>query len=255
MKSISLYVDRDSILHRIDPINKLLYILVAIAIPILVPTLNVAFICMFFSLLLLGIGKVLKKSLPVYGFVFLVLITVIVIQGLFHPTNETLLLTVGPVIFYREGFLFALMITFRVINIVGAFLLLVLTTKPSDLVEGLVRRGLSPRFGYVLGSVFQIIPEMMSTMKTITNAQRSRGLETEGNLRVRVKAFLPLIGPVVLSSLIHVKERAMALEVRGFNAKGKKTFLNEEKVYVATAWIQWGLWIGLATAVIWRMFR
>ncbi|MFD1407769.1 energy-coupling factor transporter transmembrane component T family protein [Kroppenstedtia eburnea] len=254
MKSISLYVDRDSILHRIDPVNKMIYILAAIALPILVPTLYTALICMLLSLLLLRIGKVFQKSLPVYGFVFLILITVILIQGLFHPSNETPLFSLGLVTYYREGFLFALLITFRVINIVGSFLILVLTTKPSDLVESLVRRGLSPRFGYVLGSVFQIVPQMMSTMKTITDAQRSRGMETEGSLFVRIKAFLPLIGPVVLSSLIHVKERAMALEVRGFNAKGEKTFLHEEKAYVATRPIQWGLWIVMVTAAVWRIF-
>ena len=50
--------------------------------------------------------------------------------------------------------------------------------------------GFSPRFGYIVTSVFQIIPQMMGTMNTIMDAQRSRGLETEGNLRTRAKAFL-----------------------------------------------------------------
>lgn len=254
MRSTSLYVDRDSILHRIDPVNKIIYILVAIAVPILIPTLNTALTCMLLSLTLLWIGKVFKKSLPVYGWVSLILITVVIIQGLFHPTNETPLFTLGPAIFYKEGLLFALMITFRVFHTVGAFLVLVLTTPPSDLVEALVRRGLSPRFGYVLGSTFQMIPEMMTTIKRITDAQRSRGMETEGNLRVRIKAFLPLIVPVVLSSLVNVKERAMALEVRGFHAEGEKSFLNEEKEYVATGPIQWGLGTMMAAAVVWRVF-
>ena len=56
---------------------------------------------------------------------------------------------------------------------------------------------------------------MTGTMNTITDAQRSRGLETEGSLLTRAKAFLPLISPVVMSSLINTRERAVALEVRG----------------------------------------
>lgn len=187
------------------------------------------------------------------GFVFLILLTVIIIQGLFHPTNSVLVFTIGPAAFYQEGLLYGLTITLRVMNIVGAFLILVLTTKPSDLVDSLVRRGLSPRFGYVLNSVFQILPQMMVSMKTIMDAQRSRGLETEGGLRVRIKAFLPLIGPVVLNALTHVKERAMALEVRGFHAEGKKTFLYEEKSYIATKPIQWGIWAVIGLAVIGRL--
>ena len=62
-------------------------------------------------------------------------------------------------------------------------------------------------------------------MNTITDAQRSRGLETEGSLLTRAKAFLPLISPVVMSSLINTRERAVALEVRGFAAKQKKLTL------------------------------
>lgn len=253
MKSISLYVEQDSFVHNIDPISKILYILFAIAVPIILPTITISFICVTVSLSLLFLAKVFKKTIPIYGFVLFILSTVVIIQGLFHADNETPVFRIGPVIFYREGLMYALMISLRVINIVGAFMILVLTTKPSDLVESLVRKGLSPRIGYVISSVFQIIPQMMSTMGTITDAQRSRGMETEGNLIVRMKAFLPLIGPVVLSSLIHTKERALALEVRGFNSSGKKTYLNEEKKYAYSRIIQWGLLFLIVVAIVWRL--
>lgn len=251
---MSLYVERFSIIHHIDPINKLTYIVAAIVVPIILPSITAAVICTVVSLSLLLIGKVFKQSFPVYGFVLFVLLTVVIIQGLFNPANENVLFTMGPVTFYREGLLYALAISLRVINIVGSLLLLVLTTKPSDLVESLVRRGLSPRIGYVLGSVFQIVPQMMTAMRTITDAQRSRGMETEGNLLVRVKAFLPLIVPVVLHALISVKERAMALEVRGFNSTRTKSFLNEAQAFVATRSIQWSLWGVIALTIVWRVF-
>ena len=67
-------------------------------------------------------------------------------------------------------------------------------------------------------------------MNTIMDAQRSRGLETEGNLITRAKSFLPLISPVVMSSLINTRERAIALEIRGFEAGQKKTCLREGKM-------------------------
>ena len=65
-------------------------------------------------------------------------------------------------------------------------------------------------------------------MNTIMDAQRSRGLETDGNLITRAKSFLPLISPVVMSSLINTRERAIALEIRGFEAGQKKTYLRKE---------------------------
>ena len=100
-----------------------------------------------------------------------------------------------------------------------------LTTSPSELVEELEKKGFSPKFGYIINSVFQIIPQMTGTMNTISDAQRSRGMETEGSLLTRAKAFLPLISPVVMSALTSTRERAIALEVRGFGGSAKKTYL------------------------------
>ena len=107
----------------------------------------------------------------------------------------------GPLKFYREGMMYALRISCNVLNMLLAFAVFVLTTKPTELVEDLEQAGFSPKIGYVISSVFQIVPQMSGTMNTIMDAQRSRGLETEGNLITRAKSFLPLISPVVMSSL------------------------------------------------------
>ena len=141
----------------------------------------------------------------------------------------------------------------NILNILLSFCSLILTTKPSDLVEGFVRIGLSPRIGYVFISVFQIIPQMTETMSTITDAQRSRGMETEGNLITRIKAFFPLISPVVMSSLINTRERAIALEVRGFNSRNQKTFLNEAVKIKGDKLIKTVLSLIILASLIWRI--
>ncbi|MCH5586076.1 energy-coupling factor transporter transmembrane protein EcfT [Shimazuella sp. AN120528] len=253
MKALTLYEDRNTFIHHVHPINKLIYIFIIIVVPLILPLFPVLIAGIIMNTVLLLIANVFKKSLPIFGFVLLILLTVLIIQGLFHAENATPLFHLGPLLFYKEGFFYALQITLRVLNIVAAFMILVLTTKPSDLVETLVRKGLSPKIGYVLQSVFQIIPQMLSTMETISDAQRSRGMETEGNLFVRIKAFLPLLGPVVLNSLIQTRERAMALEVRGFSSLRHKTFLNEVKNYRYTTFIQFTLWLVLLAAIIWRV--
>lgn len=94
---------------------------------------------------------------------------------------------------------------------------------------------------------------MIETMSTITDAQRSRGLETEGKLITRIKAFFPLISPVVMSSLINTKERAIALEVRGFNSKKKKTFLNEQVKTKGDIFIKVILCGLIVISIIWRV--
>jgi len=253
MKSISLYEEKNSVLNAIAPETKILYIAAALLLPALFGNKMVSLFFIICSVTLLAISKVLKKTLPLLGVSGFILLTVVIIQGLFRAGNVTPFLTLGKVIFYREGLMFALKIVINVINILLSFCVLILTTKPSDLIENLVRRGFSPRFGYVFISVFQIIPQMTDTMQTITDAQRSRGMETEGNLFVRIRAFIPLISPVVMSSLINTKERALALEVRGFSSKNKKTFINDEKKIWVDRYLQAGILILIAAGIIWRI--
>ncbi len=241
MKTLSLYENKNSFLNGLTPGTKVLYIIAALLLPIFFASRLISFEFIVLSILLLCQSKVIKKALPILAVSGFVLLTVIIIQGLFRAGNETVVLPLGPVAFYKEGLLFALGITLNVLNIIFSFCVLVLTTKPSDMIESMVRRGFSPRIGYVFVSLFQLIPQMTDRMATITDAQRSRGMETEGSLLVRIKAFLPLISPVIMSSFIDTKERAIALEVRGFNAKAKKSFLNEFQPNAANKFVYWVL--------------
>lgn len=253
MKSISLYVDNGSYLTRVHPFTKLLYILTAIVVTLLTRSFvaYVAFIgC---SILLLTSGKILKKAVPLIAFSFSILITIFLIHGLFHQGNINVLFQIGPVKFYKEGLQYAASIGLNVLNLLLSFAVFVLTTKPAELVEEMEKRGFSSRIGYMISSVFQIIPQMTGTMKTITDAQRSRGLETEGKLITRMKAFLPLISPVVMSSLISTRERAIALEVRCFDSKNQKTFLTVREKRKSDAIINVILTLLIVGTIVWRI--
>lgn len=230
MKSISLYVDKDTWLTRMHPFTKLCYILTAISVPLVWGKLWVFGIFIGISLVMLISGKIIRRVFPLIAFSFTILITIFLIHGLFNHENATLLFAAGPFRFYREGVAYAARISCNVLNMLLAFAVFVLTTKPVELVEDMERAGFSPKIGYVLSSVFQIVPQMGSTMNTIMDAQRSRGLETEGSLITRAKSFLPLISPVVMSSLINTRERAIALEIRGFESGEKKTYLKDAKM-------------------------
>ena len=67
-----------------------------------------------------------------------------------------------------------------------------------------------------------VVPQMQRRMAVIQEAQEARGVETGGTIFARVKAYIPLLGPVVMSSLTDAQERGMTLETRGFGMKGVK---------------------------------
>ena len=255
MKSISLYVDNGSWLCKVHPFTKLAYIATAISVPLLVGKLSFFAIFIALSLAVLASGRLLKRVVPLIAFSFTILITIFLIHGLFNQSNRNILFSIGPLHFYREGLLYALHIGCNVLNMLLSFAILVLSAKPSELVEELEKRGFSRRMGYIITSVFQIVPQMTGTMNTITDAQRSRGLEPEGSLLTRAKAFLPLISQVVMSSLINTRERAVALEVRGFAAKQKKTYLADRTPHRGDTPITVVLLAMIAAALLWRIVQ
>lgn len=253
MKSISLYVNTDSLVHRIDPLTKLIYTLSFMCIPFILPYQLVALSCLFSTILVLLVAKVIKQVIPIVSFSFLLIFTIFLIQGLFYPGNTVPAFTVLGTIFYHEGLDYALGLALRFINLLCCSSIIILATKPSDLIECLVRRGFSSKFGYVMSSVLQIIPQMSATTQTILDAQRSRGMETEGNLLTRIKAYIPLLGPLVMNSLIETNERSMALEIRAFNSKQKKTFLYEEKNSASMLILRSTIFLILIGAIAWRI--
>lgn len=253
MKSISLYVDKDTFLTRLHPFAKMFYILAAVSAPLIGGALWMYVLFLVLSLCLLVSGKIIQKVFPLIAFSFTIINTIFLIHGLFNQENQKVLFRLGPLVFYQEGLLYAARIGLNILNMLLAFATFVLTTKPAQLVETMEQAGFSPRFGYMISSVFQIIPQMMGTMNTIMDAQRSRGLETEGSLLVRARAFIPLISPVVSSSLINTRERAIALEVRGFDSRNKKTFLREHRLNGRDKVFMSFMALLIVSSIVWRV--
>lgn len=226
---LSFYIDRDSFLHRLNPLTKLALVFMLVVLSFLglsfwLPTIIFLFVIIPLSFL----GKIsreffsatVKLLLPVVGFLF-------VMQAFFHPDGSTEIFSIWIFDVTVESLRFAYLTASRILTMVASFLILLLTTHPSDLMGDLTRRGVSGNLSYVITSTLQIIPQMQIKAGTIVDAQKSRGLETSGNVINRVRALVPLVGPLVFGSLVEVEERAIAIEARAFTSPRKKTSLRE----------------------------
>ena len=87
MKSISLYVDKDTYLTRMHPFTKLCYILTAVVASLIAGKLWAFAIFIGISLVMLISGKIMKKVFPLIAFSFTILITIFLIHGLFNHEN------------------------------------------------------------------------------------------------------------------------------------------------------------------------
>jgi len=150
---------------------------------------------------------------------------VLLINVFFFPGGQDILLRIGPVTATREGVAFAMETLLRIGVISGSITLFYLTTRPSDLVLDLERRGVSARLGFVTNAAVQMVPSMVERAASITAAQRARGLDTEGGLRKRLSGVVPIVGPVILGAINEVEARTLALEARGFSRPGRRTLL------------------------------
>jgi energy-coupling factor transport system permease protein len=149
----------------------------------------------------------------------------VVLVSVFTRAGTHVLFAIGPFDATVEGVDFAAQTLVRLFAISTSIGLFGLTTDPRSFVLDLERRGLSPRFAFVAMATLEAVPAMVERASVIASAQRARGLDTEGSVRARVRGLLPLVGPVILSSLTEVEERSLALEVRAFGRPGRRNLL------------------------------
>jgi energy-coupling factor transport system permease protein len=180
-------------------------------------------------------------------------LSALLVNVFFFPGGTTVLFQIGPITATAEGLAFALEILARILAISGAVTLFYLTTRPSDLVIDLERRGVSPRVGFVANASVQTVPAMVERAGQITAAQRARGLDTEGSIWRRVRGIVPIVGPVILGSIAEIEERAMALEARGFGRPGRRTLLWSPPDSRAQAVVRWALVAGLVVLIAARL--
>ena len=81
-----------------------------------------------------------------------------------------------------------------------------------------------------------MVPRMQSRANSILEAQQARGLRIEGSLARRVKALIPLIGPVLLGSLIII---AVPDVLRNADLAGKLFYLDVLATLAATFKPRW----------------
>lgn len=216
----------NELIKDLYPTTKFLFVLFVIITSFLMPgyiyQFSMLIVAVFFGILA-GKAKhilnlIVKGLIPIVTLIFL-------LQIFFYP-GDTILWSWWIFSIKMEGVNFSLVLSSRILALGSAFILYFAITPIKDFVYSLERIGIPPKATYVILSTLNIIPEMRKMSKTIMDAQRSRGVETEGNLKVRAKAFLPTLSPLILGSIASTEERVITLEARAFTVKGKKTSLH-----------------------------
>jgi energy-coupling factor transport system permease protein len=106
--------------------------------------------------------------------------------------------------------------------------LLTYTTQIDDFLQVLRKLRFSYKVAFIITTALRFIPTMEKKAQQIIEAQRARGTKFQGtNFIKRIKAYIPIMIPMIVESLRMSENLAMAMLNRGFGATPNWTVMWE----------------------------
>lgn len=219
------YIPGDSVLHRMDPRAKLLASFYYIGIIFLARTWQAYALLLVFTLALIGISKI-KLDFFIKGvkpLLWLILFTVLL--QIFFTRGGHIYWQWGFLTLTQYGLINGAYIFMRFVLIIFMSTLLTLTTPPlslADAIESILKPLKVVHFpvyevALMLSIALRFVPTLMDETTKIMDAQRARGVDFgEGNLFQQMKAIVPILIPLFVSSFNRADDLATAMEARGY---------------------------------------
>lgn len=255
MRGGSIYIQGNSGLHKLHPMTKLAFSGLCFACAAALPTLPGLLAVFGLVILPLAVWGRLTKAF-VKACLLVVgpfLLSLSIIQGFFHG-GETVLFALGRFSYTLEGLMAGLLFAARLLVALGGTLLLMQSTDQAQLMQALTERGFPARIAYVVLTAIQIFPSFQERAQVIMDAQQARGLELQTGALNRARLLLPMVGPLILGSVMNVSERAMALEARGFSSPAPKTSLYALADSSPQRSLRWLLLAAAVALLLWRLW-
>jgi energy-coupling factor transport system permease protein len=206
-------------IHNLDPRIKFIYVIAIFVAAILFIQIIPLLILFLMQLPFVFLARVQKQWLrSLRGAAFLAAFIFILNVGTTYFTNGYTL--TAAII---EG---ALAMTLRFVVLVESFSVFFLTTSPDHLGLALETSRVPYEFAFAFTTAVRFVPVLAEEAQTIMDAQKARGLELEkGNLMKRIRNYIPVLIPLIVSAIRRSLELAEAMESRAWGASKKRTNL------------------------------
>ena len=176
-----------------------------------------------------------------YGIVFTLIL--FIINGILMKSGKILFAPLGISI-YEDGIIFSLAASSRLLLIITILLIFFSTTSIRAISDFIRRLGFPHQLSLILLLSLYYIESLPLRIHQIYTAQEARGAPVRESFFLRFRAFFPLLLPLILSSLVEVVDRGVALELRGVHLSGK--VLQDEKQRITLT----SLFISLMTILL-----
>ncbi|RLF09362.1 MAG: hypothetical protein DRJ62_06855 [Thermoprotei archaeon] len=231
MPVIFEYVPRDTFLHKMNPLSKLVMITCIFIVSSVYWDLRYLGVLAIIVAILYIVSKTPKKwlllALPfgAYRFIEACILGFALADPKYYKVLPPevagkVLLQIGPITLIYGGFLWAVAYIFRIVLTMAVTFMFIYTTSLNDLIKSLTSIRIPYFLVYISVVALKFVPEFLRMLMTINMAQVLRGwsLKTKNPVKL-IKKAQPLVNPFTRQIIHYVDRVTISAQIRAFGAK------------------------------------
>lgn len=241
MARILTYEEKDTWIHRLSGITKLVFFLLWSVVGMLTYDTRVLLFMLLSSFVIFKISKTDWHQVGTV-FMFILLFLALNLFAIFalaptegvklYGTNTELFRITDFYVITKEQLFYEFNVMLKYLSVVPVVLMFIVTTNPSEFAASLAYIGVSYKVGYSMAIALRYIPDVQSDFTKIKHAQEARGIEmsAKASLWERLKKMSSIIFPLIFSSMDRIDVVSNAMELRGFGKNKKRTWYAGRKL-------------------------
>lgn len=243
------YVETRSPIHKADPRVKMILLILMVVFIFVAQNVYGLMLSLLFVVTVIAVSKILLKMyLKNLKAILPIILLTTLINMFYGDESSGVLVEFWKLTITYDGLYRAFFMALRIILLIVVSSSLTYTTTPNDLTDA-IEHLLSPlKFIGLKGAVhtlalmmtiaLRFIPTLVEEAEKIMNAQKARGADLEsGSIIQRVKALIPILIPLLISSVRRAYELAEAMECRCYNGGEGKTRMKQLKLSFIDLWV------------------
>lgn len=241
MSRLLTYDPKDTWIHRLSGLTKLVFFLVWSIVSMITYDTRVLLFMLISSLIIFRVSKIEWKQIStVFNFILFFLCLNLIAVFLFSPyegvkiygTQQDLWHIAGNYTITKEQLFYELNIMIKYFTVIPAVLMFILTTNPSEFAASMNRIGVSYKISYSIAIALRYIPDVQADFTKIKHAQEARGIEmsSKAGLIDRIKNVSSILFPLIFTSMDRIDVVSNAMELRGFGKNKKRTWYSGKKL-------------------------
>lgn len=241
MNRLLSYEEKDTWLHHLSGITKLIFFIVWCLTSALTFDTRVLLLMIVISAVLYVMSKTEWRQVStVFKFIMFFMVVNLAAIFIFSPYQGTEIYGTKTVLapllpghdITREELFYLFNVLIKYFTVVPSVFIFMVTTDPSEFAASMNHIGVPYTGAYAVSLSLRYIPDVQADYRRIRNAQEARGIEMSSKARLmdRIRRTSSIIFPLLFSAMEYIDVVSSAMELRGFGKKKKRTWYAYRKM-------------------------